>query len=78
MLEIITYVTYVPEALGPTQPPIQWPLGKFSPELKEPGCEADIHLHLVPRFRMSGAVPPIFPRALMECIGTTLLYLPPL
>jgi hypothetical protein len=41
-------------ALWPTQPPIQW-----VPWLKRPGREADHYLHLVPRLRMHGAIPPL-------------------
>jgi hypothetical protein len=29
------------QALGPTQPPIQWVPGALSPEVKQPGCVAD-------------------------------------
>jgi hypothetical protein len=51
-LFIITYRT----ALGPTQPPIQWvpgalPCGR--------GVKLPTHLHLVPRSRMRGAIPPL-------------------
>jgi hypothetical protein len=32
------------------------------------------HLHLVPRLKMSGVVPPVPPHALMTCIGAALLF----
>jgi hypothetical protein len=36
-------------ALGPTQPPIQWIPGALSLGVKRPGREADNFLHLAPR-----------------------------
>jgi hypothetical protein len=41
-------------ALGPTHP-VQWVQGAFYRSLK-----LTTHLHLVPRLRMRGAVPPLF------------------
>jgi hypothetical protein len=46
-------------ALGPTQPPIQWVPGALLPGAKRPWREADHSLHLVPRSRMYGAIPPL-------------------
>jgi len=47
-------------ALGPTQPPIHWVLEYF-PWSKEFGAlKLTTHLQLVPRLRMSGAIP-LFP-----------------
>jgi hypothetical protein len=40
-LGIFFFSTVSRPALGPTQPPIQWVLGSFSPGLKQLGCEAD-------------------------------------
>jgi hypothetical protein len=45
------------QALGPTQPPIQWVPGALSLVVKRSGREAD--LHVVPRSRMRGAIPPL-------------------
>jgi len=44
-------------ALDPTQPPMQWVLG-FISGVKRPGRDVE-HSSLVPRSRMSGAVPPL-------------------
>jgi hypothetical protein len=41
-------------ALGSSQPPIQWVLGALSLSVK-----LTTHLYLVPRLRMSGAIPPL-------------------
>jgi hypothetical protein len=46
-------------ALGPTQPPIEWVPGALSLGVKERGREATTHLHLLPRSRMHGAIPPL-------------------
>jgi hypothetical protein len=40
------------------RPPIQWVPGALSPAIKRSGREADHSRPLVPRLRMSGAVPP--------------------
>jgi hypothetical protein len=48
-------------ALGPIQPPIQWVLGALSLGVKWPGMKLTTHLHIVPRSRMCGAIPP-FPQ----------------
>jgi hypothetical protein len=45
--------------VGPTKPPIQWAQVAVSPKAKRPVSEPDHALHLVPRLRMSGAVPSI-------------------
>jgi len=44
-------------ALRPTQTPIQWVLEAPTLGVKWPGHEAD--LHLVPRLRMRGVIPPL-------------------
>jgi hypothetical protein len=46
-------------ALGPTQPPIQWVPGALSLGVKRPGVMLTTHLHLVPRSRVCGAIPPL-------------------
>jgi hypothetical protein len=38
---IFLYSTTSRQALGSTQPPIQWVLGAFPPGVKWPGCEVD-------------------------------------
>jgi hypothetical protein len=43
----------------PTQPPINWVLGVFSPGIMWPGHEADHSLYPVFIKRMSGVVPPL-------------------
>jgi len=43
---------------GPPSLLIQRVAGDISPGMKQPGREAVIHLHLVPRLRMLGAIPP--------------------
>jgi hypothetical protein len=52
-------------ALGPAHlpPPVQWVSGALSSRVKRPGSEADRSLHLVPRLRMRGPIPP-----LPECV----------
>lgn len=46
-------------ALVSTHPPIQWALGAVSLERQQPECEVTMHVHLVLRLRMSGAMPPL-------------------
>jgi hypothetical protein len=58
-LEKITDSTASRTALGPTQPPIQWVPGALTLGVKRPGVKLTIHLHLVPRSRMRGAIPPL-------------------
>jgi hypothetical protein len=72
-LGILLFTTASKTALGPTQPPIQWVPGARSLAVK-----LTTHLHLVPRSRMRGAIPPLPNTSLWR--GTylstgTLLYL---
>jgi hypothetical protein len=53
-LGIFLFTTVSRKALGPTQPPIQWVPGALSR-----GVKLTTHLHLVPRSRMRGAIPPL-------------------
>jgi len=59
------------EALGPNEPPVQWVLGSCSREAELPGREFD-HFHLVPKSRMTGALP-LFSNRLL-CRGQGQLY----
>jgi len=45
-------------ALRPTQHPIQWVTGALALGVEWLGCKMTIHLHLLPTFGMSGAIPP--------------------
>jgi len=46
--------------MGPTQPPIQWVRGgALSWGQSGRGVQLTTHLHLEPRSRMSGAIPPL-------------------
>jgi hypothetical protein len=56
---IYLFTTASRPALRPTQPPIQWVSGTLSLGVKRPRCEGTTHLHLVPRLRMHGAIPPL-------------------
>lgn len=69
--EIFLYSKVSRQDLGATQPPIQWVLEVHSLGVKQPGCEADHHLHLVPTLRMMGAIhhPPPSPYAYTACTG---------
>jgi hypothetical protein len=57
-LGIFLFITVSRTAPGPTQSPIQRVPGVLSLRVKRPGREAD-HIHLVPRLRMCGAIPPL-------------------
>jgi hypothetical protein len=46
-------------ALGPSLPPIQLILGVLSPGIKRLGVRLTIHLHLVLKIKMRGAMPPL-------------------
>jgi hypothetical protein len=52
MMGISLFATAFRPALGTTQPPVQW-VGRAS----SPGREAN--LHLIPRLRICGAIPPL-------------------
>jgi hypothetical protein len=51
-LGMFLFITSRP-ALGPIQSPIQWILGTLSP-----GVKLTTHIHLVPKSRMHGTIPP--------------------
>jgi hypothetical protein len=82
-LAIFLLATASRPALGPIHPPIQWVPGALSLGVKRPRREADhpTHLHLVPRSRMHGTIPPL-PNTpsrrgaqFKKSTGTTLPYL---
>jgi hypothetical protein len=58
-LRIFLFSTVSRLALGPTQPPIQLVAGALSLGVKRPGREADHSLYLMPRSRISRAIPPL-------------------
>jgi hypothetical protein len=47
------------QALGPTQPPIQWVLGALSLRVKRPGHEADHSPPSSAEVKNVGAIPPL-------------------
>jgi hypothetical protein len=66
-LGIFLFTTALRTALGPTQPPIQWVQGALSLGGKATGgMKLTTHLHLVPKSRMRGAIPPLPQYAFME------------
>jgi hypothetical protein len=46
-------------ALGPIQPPIQCVPGALIVGVKQPGVKLTTHLHLPPRSKICGAIPPL-------------------
>jgi hypothetical protein len=58
-------------------PPTSFRMGTtgYFPSVPQAANEADTHLHLVPWFRISGAITPLPLYAFMVCIGSTLLFL---
>jgi hypothetical protein len=57
--EIFLFSTVSRLALGPTQPPIQWVLGAFSPGAKRPGREANHSPLSSAEVKNGGAIPPL-------------------
>jgi hypothetical protein len=57
--KILLFSPTARSALGPTQPPVQWVPAALSPGVKRPGREATTHLHLMPKSRMCGGIPPL-------------------
>jgi hypothetical protein len=67
-LAIFVFTTAFTPVLGPTQLPVEWVPGAHSLWVKQPGREADHsppYLHLVPRWGMRGAIPPLPQYAVM-------------
>jgi hypothetical protein len=58
-LGIFFFTTASRPVLEPTQPPIQWLRGALSLRVNRRGVKLTAHLHLVPRSRMRGAIPPL-------------------
>jgi hypothetical protein len=79
-LEIFLFSTVSRLVLEPTHSPIQWVTGVLSLGVKRPSREVAIHLHLVPRSEMHGAVPPLQYAFMIWCLvkktrGTNLPFL---
>jgi hypothetical protein len=55
--EIFLYSTASTPALGPTESPIQWVPGALSPEIKQPGSEADLSSPSSAEVKSGGAKP---------------------
>jgi hypothetical protein len=64
-LGIFLFTTASRTALGPTQPPIQWVPGALTLGYSSRGVKLTIHLHVVLRSRMRGAIPPLTQYAFM-------------
>jgi hypothetical protein len=60
------------QALGPTQNPVQWVTGFFPQRLSGQGVKLTTHLHLMAKFKMSGAIPLLPLYVVMAWTGTTL------
>jgi hypothetical protein len=58
--EIFPFSTASNPAPEPNQSPIPLGPGGVSSGVKQPGSEADTHLHLRPKLRMSGTTTPVF------------------
>jgi len=69
--KIFLYSKLFEPNVGSNRPLAEWVVGALPREIKRPECEVDQSPHLVPRLRMSGAIPPI-PYTFMVYIGTTL------
>ena len=51
---------------------VNW-YGGYFPGIERPGREVNTHLYLVPKFRMSVAVPPLFLNAFMASTGNSVV-----
>jgi hypothetical protein len=58
-LGIFLFSTVSRLAMGPIQPPIQWVPETLSLGVKRSGCKVTTHLHLMPRSRNCGTIPPL-------------------
>jgi hypothetical protein len=64
-LGILLFTTMSQPDLVPTQPPIQWVPGLFHWGQGSCGMKLTTHLHLAPKSRMRGAIPPVIQYAFM-------------
>ena len=55
----------------PPKPIIQWVMGALALRLSSQDVRVATHLHLVPRLRISGGIPPFTLHSFMVCIVTT-------
>lgn len=62
------------DTLTPTQLPTEWIPGSLSFEVKSPGCETELHIHLMPWLAVSGITPLLHPNALAACRKTHLVF----
>jgi len=61
-------------ALSPTQPPTEWISGSLSFKVKSPGCETEIHFHLMPWLTVNAPTPLLHPNAFAACRMTHLIF----
>jgi hypothetical protein len=61
-------------ALGPIKP-IHWVQGLLYRRWSDRGVKFTVHLHLVLRLGMKGAIPPVPLCSLMECTGTAVPFI---
>jgi hypothetical protein len=59
MIGFFLFATVSRPALWPTKPHIQWVPAFSSPEFSDRGVKLTTHLHLMPRLRMRGTIPPL-------------------
>ena len=71
---LVTFLSSLPQgvmsAVDPVQLPVQWLPGSLSLGLKLQDVKFSIHLHLVLRARMGGAILHCPLYVFMDCIGT--------
>jgi hypothetical protein len=76
---ILPFLKKLKKNLGPTNPPTQWPHWPLYLELSGGGVRLTTHLRVVPRIRVSGAIPPFLLYAFMKCTNNlTFFSFPPI